>query len=288
MTLNNNLSIWPWYRSLSEQHHRRQKADGVIYPLFIGNRQLHAFQFPVEKSGDQVTSFKLVNEKDASEIDLFSELNTGSSNGFQIIEYTQAEIEYDILMFASNLLLASSIPNGQYYGVMTRGGITFYSEVITICRDLSKLLKITYYHSEEILHEEGHISYSSPYRNFVYLDPLYEDSSYEKEGKAIKKAGRELEQEIISYKLHRFKFTLSEFLMDALRIVNHHDFIKIEYLGKTYTATSLKFDSSWNDYKDLLDVELEFRSGTIVRVVSKTSVPIGDFDQADYNESFEI
>lgn len=284
MIPNNNLNILPFYSSLDEQDHRKFYAYGHIYTLIAPNNKLLPFQINREHIANAVSSVTIIDVETGATTNILSEL---TSAGLNIKEFISDG--YDLIINPSALIFPSLVlADGKYYLQISDGINTWYSEIFTVVTDLSKYLKLEYWDSENIAYSGGHVDYSSPFKNYCYLQTEIGKPEYPFEEEAQQRDGYIFIEKQISEKKYKFEFIAPEYLCDALRIVRMHDFVNIYSKGKKYSVENIIFDPKWREQGNLAVMEVEFECDTIIKKIGRGVAPSqqGDFNN-DYNNDYD-
>lgn len=262
MARNNSLNILPWYDSLEKQNHRLWWAYDRVFPLATELDKIPPFQIVRSpQTGAAITEFKLIRFEDNVETDI---LLNAQSTGLEVATFD----DYDLLIYPSTLSLGlAGVEIGAYYLKLSDGTNTWYSEVFTMCDDLSDYIKIEYWHGENLVYPGGHIRYQFPYKNRVYICSDIGRPSYEYEERVVKREGYNFPVQQISYKQYKFLMLAPEYLIDAFRVIRMHDQVEIFYGGYTFDVDELLMnDPRWQSQGWVAEVEVEFRTDTVVVV----------------------
>lgn len=285
MTPNNNLNILPFYSTLKEQNHYKPYAYGQVYTLISPNFKLLPFQIVRPHTTNALTIgslYKLGNAIGTNLLSIF--VNAG-------LHVTQFTTEgYDLIINDSILAFEESflIDPGQYYIKLQDGVNTWYSEIFTVVKDLTPYMKLEYSDPYRISYAGGHIDYTAPYKNYLYIQTEIGTPEYPFEELGQDRDGHFFVEKQISEKKYMFKLLAPEYLCDALRIVRMHSFITIFFRGKQYSVESIIFDPKWQEQGYLATVEVEFQCDTVVKKIGRGltySDNGGDFNY-DYSDDF--
>jgi hypothetical protein len=287
-TFNNNTSILPWYSSINYQYHRKHYVEEP-WSLVSERYKLPPFQIHRTTAlEDTITSLVLHSTETGGTIDILAAMNlTGliveSFSGYDLITYPGIDAMTDVQM-----------NDGQYYAVMSDGTNTWYSEMFYMKSDVSKLIKLKYWHDEPFMFADHHISYVSPFANFVYLSnceagAAINKSRYTTDLDKDDRGGYPFLIYGVSNKRYRFTVLLPEFMADALRLVPLHHYVTIYHDGYTYEIDEILFNpGDWLEQGHLIPVEFEFQTNkTVVQVTGKVK-PESEgysYDQAAYDDS---
>tara|TARA_R110000851_G_scaffold141057_1_gene278629 strand:+ start:5212 stop:6081 length:870 start_codon:yes stop_codon:yes gene_type:complete len=287
-TPNNNLNILPFYDSVEKQHHRKFYAFEQTFNLISENVRLLPFQIKRDHSaGSTINKLNLLNLETGVSINI---LAGATSAGLGVLEF--ASEGYDLLINPSLLILPTTqMPLGKHYlEIGDTVGNTWFSDIFNIVRDTAQYLKLIYWDQDNFIHSDGHIDYSTQYKNYVYLPTEVGKPEYPFEEVAQKRDGHVFIEKQISEKKYKFTFIAPEFLLDALRIVRMHDHIEILSKGETYDVETIIINPKWQDQGDLASVEAEFECDTVIKKIGKSIVSSGgsgDFN-TDFNNDFNI
>lgn len=186
----------------------------------------------------------------------FSITSSGSLTAAVLIEYdATTELGFDVLSaietyagtdlegnsvnvfghYATTGSIAATPDPGMYYLKLTIGGVNYYSDVFVYSYNSTELTRITYNHAEDFHVSNNHLIPSS--KNMViYFDYHVSRPSYQFENDVSKLRGKELPRQQTSYKQYKIVGLFPEYIFDALRLVNHFDYIEVRYKGQTLTV----------------------------------------------------
>lgn len=258
-----NTNIWAWHDSLGKQDFRKSWANGVKWPISCHYDVLLPFQVVrTPSTGDAITEFKLVNNLTGAETDIKNNMIAG---GLEVVSFT----DYDLIIYPAIINLGMEQPIGEYYARMSDGTNTWYSEVITLCSDVSGLLKIEYYHGEDFSYPNGHIRYTFPYKTYCYLHTQIALPEYKYSEKVVERDGYVFPLQQTSWKEHNFKVLGTEPLFDALRFARLHDFLEINHNGYTYSVDEMRLEVEWTQQANIGVGSFEIKTDTVVVVNAK-------------------
>jgi hypothetical protein len=288
MTPNNNLSILPFYSSLSKLNHRKDYAFGEVFPLITPDRMILPFQFSRPHVAD--VNFAIAIDKlDGS---FHQEVTTYlKDGGMQIKQFPS--LGYDLIINPGALPIPVDIPEGQYvchYVDWNGPNINndLYSEVFTMVRNVDDYLSIEYKDVDDLYYTDGHLDFSSGFAFKIYLPTQVGRPDYEFDEQVDKRDGYQFIEKQISEKTYKFNFVAPEFLLDALRVVRMMDVVTIKSKGETYKVDQFLMTPKWQDGGYLAAVEVEFQCDTIIKKIGRgyTNPTAGDFNN-DYNNDFD-
>lgn len=291
MTPNNNFNILPFYSTLAEQNHLKPYAYNAVYTLIAPNNKLLPFQIvrphASVASGTALTIGSLVRLGNTIGTNLLLEFNVA---GLHVVPFL--DLGYDLIINPSVLPFSETVLEpGQYYVRLQDGTNTWYSEIFTIVSDLTPYLKLEFWDPYRISYSTGHIDYTTPYKNYCYLQTEIGKPEYPFEEIAQDVDGHIFVEKQISEKKYIFQFLAPEYLCDVLRIVRMHSFINIYFRGKVYSVESIIFDPKWKEQGDLAIMEVEFQCDTVVKKIGRglaygvDGSGTGDFNH-DYSDDF--
>lgn len=286
----NNLSVLPFYPSLSDQNASKWWTYGRIYPLFAPASFLLPFQI-VYKFEDGVapalSSTEIISTKGTT-ISNLAELNNN-------IEFIEFEDYYVIAFRALTPIISRDIPEGQYYiylAVNIGGGSVkqFYSEIFTVVKDMTPYLKIEWWDNEDLVFDAGRIMYkhnSLRYKQWLYLDSDIAKPEYIFEEEVEDRDGFSFPIKQISEKKYRFSFFASEYLLDVMRFIRMADYVEITYNGKVFRPDSFLITPEWEANGDVAVVKAEFQTDTVVKKLGVGYLrPTGGQFNNDYNNDY--
>lgn len=293
-TSNNNYSILPWYDDARYQNHRKTYAFGQVFPLIAETYKLPCFQvFRTTALTNPITSVTLRRLETGDEFEISGALTIA---GLEVQSFTPTGSDaYDLIVYPGidAMTDVGPWPEGMYECVMTDGTNTWYSERFCWKNDVSKYIKISYWHDVPFSVPRHHISYRDPFKSFCYLNSQINRPNYIEEDESEEKDGYLFPIYQISKKRYRILgLLLPEYLCDALRLVWMHHYVTVQWDGITYTVDDIRFifDSEWEEQGNLCKVVVEFHTDTVVTQTGfiKDENDGGDYDQTDYNDDYLI
>lgn len=284
MTPNNNLSVLPWYDSISRQNHRRDYAYGNVYQLITPDRKLLPFQIRRDTRSNSISQVLLKNIEGKTIADITSQMTeTG------LIVKSFSDDGYDLIIYPGTLPMAITTPEGLYYAELSDGVQRWYSEVFNIVRTVDDYMSIEWWDEQPMYYSGGHIEYSGEtFKNIVYLPTQVGKPEYDFSEEGEKRDGYFFPEKQISEKIYKFSFVAPEYLCDAMRIIRMSDHIKITSRGETYHADSFLITPKWQEQGDLAVVEAEFETDTVIKKIFNgiLRTKLGDFNE-DYNNDYK-
>ena len=209
-----------------------------------------------------------------------------SEMGFSVVPFQN--LGYDVIVFPGGLPVFTSMAEGQYYGVMSDGINTWYSEVFTVVADISPYLKIEWWDTENFIMDAGAIVYKNPaFKNVLYLQAEIAKPEYTFEEEGEMRDGYFFPTKQISEKHYRFAFLASEYLLDVMRLIRMADYVEITNSGQKYSVDTFLITPEWEENGDVASVEAEFDTATVAKKIGLGYIKAqrGDFND-DFNNDF--
>lgn len=296
----NGINILSFYDSVEKQNHKNWWAFDRAFCLATPLDHLLPFQIAI--TSGQVSQINIVNKETAAKTNIFTNF---FASGGEIRTFD----DYLLVIYPGTVPLGANLPLGQYYvEILESDAVTWwYSEVFTFVPDLSDYIEMEYWHNDPVYYKGGHVLYEPPFKMRVFINSDIAKPKYEYEERVITRDGVNMPIQQISYKLHRFAMLAPEFLIDSLRLARQHDNVIIKYRGNIYEVDELLMNEvNWQVQGDLAEVELEFKTETIVingrgkkkiyDVIDGTCIPviynavaeIGAFSFDYYNARYSI
>lgn len=284
MTQNNNISVLPWYNSLSEQNHRKSYAYGAIYPLIAPANILLPFQIMRATRSNGITSVVLFDKTGTIVADITSSM---IETGLQIVRFQT--LGYDVILYPATLPMPISMFDGIYYMRLSDGVQTWYSEMFTAVQDVSGYVKVQWWDIENLVFDAGQIVYTNPaYKNTLYFCTELGKPEYEFEEEGQDRDGYFFPEKQISLKKYKCTILAPEYLCDVMRFIRMADYIRVrDKYGNVYNCDTFLIIPKWQTQGDLASVEIEFKTDTVVKKIGRGYLASdnGDFND-DYNNDF--
>lgn len=280
--INNNLSPLPFYDSLEQQHHRKDYAYGQIYPLITYRNMLLPFQV-ILSSGTAIEGVRLINFNTGEFVEIReSMLNAGLT--------IKAYNDFSVLKYPGILPIVEIKHEGRYVLEISLVGFSkkLYSEVFTVCNDVSKYLLIEYRSPHNFELRNGIVDFSDNFRFKCYLNTQIGKPEYVFEEEATERMGYTFIESQVSKKVYKFTFLAPEYLCDALRLVRLCDDKRIINKSEIYDLTTFGMEPKWEEQGDLAAVECEFETDTVIVNLGGYEPKLlgGDFNN-DFNNDFD-
>ena len=282
MTIHNNISPLPFYTDINEQHHRRSYAYGQVHPVISENNRILPFQFIIDlggrafsddfntdfiKGGDlvNIASVQLFNITSGAVIDLASYQSGLGAQGL-FAKYITSDKTMLLVRHRDTTPLSAPIPPGQYYMEIKIDGVgSVFSDVFSVCDDLSNHIKLEYRNTHDLDFAGGYIDFSGGFKFRCYIDAEIGKPDYSFEEEATARMGYTFIESQVSKKTYRFAFPGTEEMCDALRIVRLCNQKLITTKHKTYRPLTFSMSANWEDQGDLATVECEFEVDNVIQ-----------------------
>ena len=266
MTVNNNITPFPFYTDIDEQNGRKPWAYGQQYPFFVPMTTLMPFQFARTTRINGISWVRLYRVDGTLIATITSQMIAA---GLHITRFRSAG--YDVVSFPAIVPVNLDLQLGRYYIAISDGVQVFYSEVFTATSGMDNYLKIEWWDKSNLYYTGGLIQYEDSnypnrYKNTIYVCSNLGMPDYENEEEGEERDGIFFPNHQISYKVYRFRFLAPEFLTDALRVAWLSDYVRVtDPLGRVYNCNTFVPTVEWQDEGYLANVEVEFRTDTVVK-----------------------
>lgn len=285
MTINNNLSVLPFYTDISEQDWRKSYAYGDVYPLFSQAGFLLPFQIIRSTRANTITSVVLFR-KDGTQVGNIT--NNMLEAGLTIVSF--ASLGYDVIIFPA-IFPMFSINDGQYYISISDGVETWFSDVFTVVQDMSGYIKVEWYNEDNIVFAGGQCVFKNPrFHNFLYFATEVGKPEYTFEEEGENRDGYFFPSKQLSEKRYKFTILAPEYLCDVMRIIRMCDYVRItDKYGRNYDCDTFLITPEWQEQGNLAKVVVEFETDTVIKKIGKGFiVPTGADFNDDYNNDYLI
>ena len=287
MNINNNFTPLAWHQGDIElQSQRESYAYGHIVPLFASATQFVPFQIVTAVGAITLTNnstcdirLRKLDGTDAVGSNLRSRFNlqkkTVTLRQADTIDGTTIPaVQVDVVIYNSGAMTA--LPIGQYYLTITSNSVTWYSDVVTIVADTSKMTKVTWWDSADLLFGAGCIVYkydtnnATQYKNAMYFMEEIWMPEYTQEEEGETRDGLFYASKLISGKKYKMQvMQASEAMCDALRFVHLSDYVEIwDGYGRHYLCDSVLMTPEWQTGA-VASVAVEITTDTFVKTVGK-------------------
>ena len=301
MNINNNFTPLAWHKGDIElQSNRATYAFGHIVPLLASSTTFIPFQI-IAATGliDQSTCDVRLRKVDGTDA-----IGSNIRSRFGLVKV--ARTNYDVIIY-NGTNLGTALPIGQYYLTITSGQNTWYSDVVTIVSDTTKMTKITWW-DEPALQSgvgvtefgAGCIVYKYPvsgstvqYKNYMYFLEELGMPEYTVEEEGEQRDGLFYSSKILSGKKYKMQIAqLSETMCDALRFVHLSDFVTVvDGYQRTYNCDSVLVTPEWQSGA-VASASVEITTDTFVKQVGQgyitDQINTGVIGEAIIGQSFVI
>lgn len=248
MNINNNFTPLAWHQGNIElQSNRASYAFGHIVPLFASATTFIPFQIMTAANAIDLTTcdVRLRN------LDGTDALNTDLRDNLLLSKVNIGP--YDFIIY-NRAVLQPALPIGQYYLTITSNNTTWYSDVVTIVADTSKMTMLTWYDDQSLGFNQGAIIYrwrvrgeTMVYKNVMYFLEEIGMPEYTVEEEGETRDGLFYASKILSGKKYKMQVAqLSEAMCDALRFVHLSDHVEVrDGYGRHYQCDSVLITPNW-------------------------------------------
>lgn len=286
MNINNNFTPLAWHQDDIElQSNRASYAYGHIVPLFASATQFVPFQIVTEVGYIDVANLTL-KLKNVDGTDALGGANLRSRFGLvkkqvelrpqEIIDEqtTIPAVNVDVIIYNGGQM--DALPIGQYYLELTSGQRTWYSDVVTIVADVTKMTKVTWWDAADLLFGAGCIVYkygtgnATQYKNVMYFMEEIGMPEYTQEEEGETRDGLFYASKLISGKKYKMQIAqASEAMCDAMRFIHLADYVEIwDGYGRHYLCDSVLVTPEWQTGA-VASVAVEITTDTFVKSVGK-------------------
>ena len=286
MNINNNFTPLAWHQGNIElQSNRASYAYGHIVPLFASATTFLPFQIVTEVGYIDVANLTL-KLKNVDGTDALSGANLRSRFGLvkkqvelrpqEIIDEqtTIPAVNVDVIIYNSGQM--DALPIGQYYLELTSGQRTWYSDVVTIVADVTKMTKVTWWDAADLLFGAGCIVYkygtgnATQYKNVMYFVEEIGMPEYTQEEEGETRDGLFYASKLISGKKYKMQIAqASEAMCDAMRFIHLADWVEIwDGYQRHYLCDSVLVTPEWQTGA-VASVAVEITTDTFVKSVGK-------------------
>lgn len=301
MNINNNFTPLAWHKGDIElQSNRATYAFGHIVPLLASSTTFIPFQI--------IAATGLINQSTCDvrlrKVDGTDAIGSNIRSRFGLVKV--ARTNYDVIIY-NGTNLGTALPIGQYYLTLTSGQNTWYSDVVTIVSDTTKMTKITWW-DEPALQSgvgvtefgAGCIVYKYPvsgstvqYKNYMYFLEELGMPEYTVEEEGEQRDGLFYSSKILSGKKYKMQVAqLSETMCDALRFVHLSDFVTVvDGYQRTYNCDSVLVTPEWQSGA-VASASVEITTDTFVKHTGQgyitDQINTGVIGEAIIGQSFVI
>ena len=278
MNINNNFTPLAWHKGDIElQSNRATYAFGHIVPLMASTTTFIPFQIIAATGLIDLSHCDVRLRK----VDGTDAIGSNIRSRFGLVKV--ARTNYDVIIY-NGTNLGTALPIGQYYLTLTSGQNTWYSDVVTIVSDTTKMTKVTWW-DEPALQSgvgvtefgAGCIVYKYPvsgstvqYKNYMYFLEELGMPEYTVEEEGEQRDGLFYSSKILSGKKYKMQIAqLSETMCDALRFVHLSDFVTVvDGYQRTYNCDSVLVTPEWQSGA-VASASVEITTDTFVKQVGQ-------------------
>jgi hypothetical protein len=183
-------------------------------------------------------------------------------------------VNVDVIIYNSGQM--DALPIGQYYLELTSGQRTWYSDVVTIVADVTKMTKVTWWDAADLLFGAGCIVYkygtgnATQYKNVMYFMEEIGMPEYTQEEEGETRDGLFYASKLISGKKYKMQVAqASEAMCDAMRFIHLADWVEIwDGYSRHYLCDSVLVTPEWQTGA-VASVAVEITTDTFVKSVGK-------------------
>ena len=274
MNINNNFTPLAWHQGDIElQSNRATYAYGHVVPLFASATTLIPFQI-ITATGAVDTS---IVDMRLLTIDGTDAVGENLYNRMRIVKNHIASRDVDVIIY-NGTALNPALPIGQYYLTLKSGTQMWYSDVMTIVADATKLTRITWWDEVDLEFNAGIIKYrvivprvgAEQYKNVMYFMEELGMPEYTQEEEGETRDGLFYASKLISGKKYKMQISqASEAMCDAMRFIHLADWVEIwDGYGRHYLCDSVLVTPEWQTGA-VASVAVEITTDTFVKSVGK-------------------
>ena len=284
MNINNNFTPLAWHQGDIElQSNRATYAYGHIVPLFASATTFLPFQIVTAVGAINVGTCDIRLRKLDGTDAVGSNLRTRFGLVKKSVTLRPAEtidgttipaVTVDVIIYNGGTMTA--LPIGQYYLTLTSNNVTWYSDVVTIVADVTKMTKVTWWDAADLLFGAGCIVYkygtgnATQYKNVMYFVEEIGMPEYTQEEEGETRDGLFYASKLISGKKYKMQVAqASEAMCDAMRFIHLADWVEIwDGYQRHYLCDSVLVTPEWQTGA-VASVAVEITTDTFVKSVGK-------------------
>lgn len=271
-----NSGVLPFLPAVKWFHHRREFSFGNVFPLVAPLGRIPPFQFSRALDETGIGNITLIRYADGQEYSVqVAMLLTGLTGA--TYPTSGNEIGYEHTLYPGSVALpVSGLTEGIHYLRFEDSmGEFFLSELFTWTQGLENrrdYVKVEWWHNEAVTFSGGRIQYDFPYKNWVWLHTDIGKPDYQVTERVVNRDGIDFPLQTISYKVHKFQFHATEYLLDSMYLIRAHDHKEVTHMGNVIGAGdfdkifSFLLTPEWREQGNVASVEVEFRSNRVVVV----------------------
>ena len=284
MNINNNFTPLAWHQGDIElQSNRASYAYGHIVPLFASATTFLPFQIVTAVGAINVGTCDIRLRKLDGTDAVGSNLRTRFGLVKKSVTLRPADtidgttipaVTVDVVIYNGGTMTA--LPIGQYYLTLTSNNVTWYSDVVTIVADVTKMTKVTWWDAADLLFGAGCIVYkygtgnATQYKNVMYFMEEIGMPEYTQEEEGETRDGLFYASKLISGKKYKMQIAqASEAMCDAMRFIHLADWVEIwDGYSRHYLCDSVLVTPEWQTGA-VASVAVEITTDTFVKTVGK-------------------
>jgi len=268
MNINNNFTPLAWHQGDIElQSNRASYAYGHIVPLIASKDNLLPFQIITRPAAiNPITYTICLRDIDGNVVRTLS--NVAMKIGVWVFD------EYDIVVYRGDGVHLD-LPTGQYYLTLESNGAMWYSDVVTIVPDVSKMTRIEWWDEQDLVFRVGRIAYRvgfgtgvKQYKNRMYFLEEIGMPEYTVEEEGDTRDGLFYASKVLSGKKYKMQVAqLTEAMCDAMRFVHLADNVTVrDGYGRMYYCDSVLVTPEWQTGA-VASASVEITTDTFVKQV---------------------
>ena len=305
MNINNNFTPLAWHKGNIElQSNRATYAFGHIVPLIASTTTFIPFQIIAATGLIDLSHCDVRLHK----VDGTDAIDSNIASRFGFVKV--ARTNYDVIIY-NGTNLGVALPIGQYYLTLTstvnNQTNTWYSDVVTIVADTSKMTKVTWWDEPALQSGVGVTGFGAgcivykytvsgntvQYKNYMYFLEELGMPEYTVEEEGDTRDGLFYSSKILSGKKYKMQIAqLTETMCDALRFVHLSDFVTVvDGYERIYNCDSVLVTPEWQDGA-VASASVEITTDTFVKHVGQGYITdqlnTGVIGEAIIGQSFVI
>lgn len=182
-------------------------------------------------------------------------------------------VDGKVVILFNGVDLGLNLTVGVRYIKITMGGISYYSDLITVVDDIDSYLKLEWSSASNLVTPKGTIfSDTGSYKNIVYLQTSVSNPDYEFSEIESKRDGYYFIEKQTSHKVFNFVAIATEATCDAINFARLADFVKVTSNGKTYTVNDLQVETEWQSQGYVASITCRFYTNTLAKRIGENGL----------------
>lgn len=274
MNINNNFTPLAWHQGNIElQSSKATYAFGHIVPLIARNDILLPFQIICPSAAIDLTTCTILLRKPNGDV---VGSNLRAAMDIDLDYFLMGD--YDVVVFKSQSA-SLDLPIGQYYLTLESEGVMWYSDIMTIVSDVSRMTQLAWWDEEDMVFPQGRIVYrylpilhpgmgTQQYKNRMYFLEELGMPEYTVEEEGDTRDGLFYASKVLSGKKYKMQIAqLTEAMCDALRFVHLSDNVTVrDGYGRTYQCDNVLVTPEWQNGA-VASASVEITTDTFVKQV---------------------